>query len=46
MVAAAGSGMIGLLIGTVLIPVVGFVLAPAWRLLKRLLRREQTRLRG
>jgi uncharacterized protein len=46
MVAAAGSGMIGLLIGTILIPVVGFVLAPAWRLLKRLLRRGQTRLKG
>ncbi|HET7679265.1 MAG TPA: DUF808 domain-containing protein [Xanthobacteraceae bacterium] len=46
MVTAAGSGMIGLLIGTILIPVVGFVLAPGWRLLKRLLRREQTVLKG
>jgi predicted DNA repair protein MutK len=40
-VTAAGSGIIGLLIGAILIPVAGFVLAPAWRLVKRLLRRQQ-----
>jgi uncharacterized protein len=31
---AAGSGIVGLLIGAILIPVVGFALAPAWKLLK------------
>ena len=40
-VTAAGSGIIGLLIGAILIPVVGFVLAPAWRLVKRVLRRQR-----
>jgi predicted DNA repair protein MutK len=36
LVTAAGSGLFGLLIGLLLIPVVGSVLAPAWRALKRL----------
>ena len=30
-VGATGAGIVGLAIGFVLIPVVGFVLAPAWR---------------
>jgi uncharacterized protein len=33
-VTAAGSALVGLLIGTVLIPVVGYVVAPAWKLVK------------
>ena len=28
------SGIVGLIIGTVSIPVIGFAIAPAWRLLK------------
>jgi len=36
-VTAAGSGIVGLLIGAALIPVVGFAIAPAWMLLKRAL---------
>ena len=43
-VTAAGSGIVGLLIGVALIPVIEFVFAPAWRLLKRFIRREQTEL--
>lgn len=31
------SGVLGLLIGAVTIPIIGFALAPAWKLLKRLL---------
>jgi uncharacterized protein len=34
LVMAAGSGAIGLLLGAILIPVVGHVVAPTWRLLK------------
>ena len=37
------SGIVGLLIGVVLIPIVGFVLAPAWKLLKEILSRGRTR---
>jgi predicted DNA repair protein MutK len=40
-VEAAISGVIGLLVGAVSIPVVGFVLAPAWKSLKRFLHRRQ-----
>ena len=36
---AAISGVLGLLVGAVTIPIVGFVLAPAWKQLKRLLPR-------
>jgi uncharacterized protein len=36
-VTAAGSGIVGLLIGAALIPVIEFVFAPAWRFLKRLI---------
>ncbi|MEZ5763563.1 MAG: DUF808 domain-containing protein [Xanthobacteraceae bacterium] len=39
-VTAAGSGLIGLLLGALLIPVVGHILAPAWRMLKRALPRR------
>ena len=39
-VEAAISGVIGLLVGAVSIPVAGFVFAPAWKLLKRLLPRR------
>jgi predicted DNA repair protein MutK len=42
-VEAAISGVIGLLIGAASIPVVGFVLAPAWKWLKHLLQRRQNR---
>ncbi len=34
---AAGSGLIGLMLGALLIPVVGLVFAPAWRMLKQAL---------
>jgi len=37
-VTAAGSGIVGLIIGAVLIPVIGFTVAPAWTLLRRALR--------
>ncbi|MEH2538026.1 MULTISPECIES: DUF808 domain-containing protein [unclassified Bradyrhizobium] len=40
-VEAAISGVIGLLIGAASIPVVGFVVAPAWKWLKHLLQRRQ-----
>jgi predicted DNA repair protein MutK len=36
-VTAAGSGLIGLLLGALLIPVVGHIFAPAWRILKQAL---------
>ncbi|KRR30151.1 DUF808 domain-containing protein [Bradyrhizobium retamae] len=42
-VEAAISGVIGLLIGAASIPVVGFVLGPAWKRLKHLLQRRQNR---
>jgi predicted DNA repair protein MutK len=35
LIAAAGAGLVGLAIGTALIPLVGFALAPGWRLLRR-----------
>ena len=38
-VEAAISGVLGLLVGAATIPIVGFVLAPAWKRLKRLLHR-------
>jgi predicted DNA repair protein MutK len=38
-VTAAGSGLVGLLVGAAAIPLVGWGLAPVWRHLKRLLRR-------
>jgi uncharacterized protein len=40
-VEAAISGVIGLVIGAAAIPAVGFVFAPAWKSLKRLLQRSQ-----
>ena len=40
-VGAAGAGAFGLLIGGVLIPVMEFAVAPAWRLLKGVLRRRE-----
>ena len=40
-VTAAGSGVVGLLIGAASIPAIGFVFAPAWKLLKRILRGRQ-----
>jgi uncharacterized protein len=40
-VTAAGSGIVGLVIGAALIPVTGFVVAPTWALLKSVLRRRQ-----
>ena len=41
-VEAAISGVIGLVVGAVSIPVVGFVFAPAWKSLKRFLPGRQT----
>lgn len=38
-VTAAGSGVIGLALGFVLIPVAGYVLAPTWKAVKALIRR-------
>ena len=40
-VTAAGSGLVGLLIGAAAIPVMGFVFAPAWDLIKRTLRGQR-----
>jgi predicted DNA repair protein MutK len=40
-VTAAGSGLVGLLIGAAAIPVMGFVFAPAWDLVKRTLRGQR-----
>ena len=37
---AAISGVLGLLVGAATIPIVGFALAPAWKWLKRFLRKE------
>ncbi|HSL79160.1 MAG TPA: DUF808 family protein, partial [Pseudolabrys sp.] len=42
-VTAAGSALVGLLIGALLIPMIGYVVAPAWKLVKAILRYEQTR---
>ena len=42
-VTAAGSGLVGLLIGAAAIPVIGFALAPAWTLIKRTLRGQTER---
>jgi len=39
LVTAAGSGIVGLFIGAALIPVIGVVVSPAWKLLRRVLRR-------
>lgn len=44
-VEAAMSGAVGLIIGAGSIPIVGFVLAPAWKRLQRLLRGGQKRAR-
>jgi len=35
------SGIVGLLVGAVSIPIVGFVIAPAWKLVKGILRKRQ-----
>jgi uncharacterized protein len=40
-VEAAISGLVGLLVGAALIPVVGFVFAPAWKLLKSFLQGDR-----
>ncbi len=40
-VAAAGAGIVGLLIGGALIPVTEFAFAPAWKALKSVLRRHE-----
>lgn len=42
-VTAAGSALVGLLIGALFIPVIGYVVAPAWKLVKAMLGYEQTR---
>ena len=39
LVTAAGSGAIGLLIGVALIPVIGRIIAPVWKMLRRVLRK-------
>jgi predicted DNA repair protein MutK len=39
LVAAAGSGLVGLIIGAALIPVIGFGVAPLWTVLRRALRK-------
>jgi hypothetical protein len=39
LVTAAGSGAIGLLIGAALIPVIGRIIAPVWKALRRVLRK-------
>ena len=40
-VTAALSGVVGLVVGAVSIPLAGFVIAPAWKLLKSVLRRRE-----
>ena len=40
-VSAVLSGVVGLVIGAASIPLAGFVIAPAWKLLKRVLRRRE-----
>ena len=42
-VTAAGSGLVGLLVGAAAIPVIAFVLAPAWALIKSSLRGQTER---
>lgn len=39
-ITAAGYGIVGLLVGAALIPLVGFIVAPSWKLLKGLLPRR------
>ena len=39
LVTAAGSGIVGLVIGAALIPVIGQVIAPIWRMLRPVLRK-------
>ena len=39
LVTAAGSGIVGLIIGAALIPVIGQVIAPVWRMLRGVLRK-------
>ena len=41
MVTAALSGIVGLVIGALSIPLAGFVIAPAWKILKSVLRRRE-----
>ncbi len=45
-VTAAGSAVVGLLIGVALIPMIGFVFAPAWKLLKNALCRRSVAVHG
>ena len=40
-VTAGLSGVVGLVIGAIAIPVAGYVIAPAWRTLKSVLRRRE-----
>jgi len=40
-VTAGLSGVVGLVIGAIAIPVAGYIIAPAWRALKSLLRRPE-----
>jgi hypothetical protein len=40
-VGAAGAGIVGLLIGGALIPIAQFAVAPAWKVLKSVLRRRE-----
>jgi predicted DNA repair protein MutK len=42
LVTAAGSGIVGLVLGAALIPLAGFVLAPAWKGLSRVVRPQPT----
>ena len=39
LITAAGSGIVGLIIGAALIPVIGQAIAPVWRMLRRALRK-------
>jgi predicted DNA repair protein MutK len=39
-VTAAGSGLVGLVVGAAAVPAAGYVMAPAWKGLKRLLGRR------
>jgi uncharacterized protein len=40
-VTAAGSGVVGLVVGGALIPIVGYMIAPAWKAVRRLLAKTQ-----
>ncbi len=40
-VTAAGSGIVGLIIGAALIPVIGFAIAPVWTLVRSALRNKR-----